>query len=397
MTVQRSAGLPQGMTLVVQSALPAMGAVLLVPVLPLIFTEFRSMPGADYWIPALVTVPALCIALLSSPAGWIADYYGRRIPLLIALIFYGLTGLAPLFLESFTAIFASRVILGVCEAMIITVSATLVGDYWEGPRRAKWLAAISTMASASAVALFGISGALGSAFGWRGSFALYGVALLFVPALLLWIWEPARSAQRPAAAVKLDAATRTHMIRTGLGALLGGVLFYTLVLQQGLGLAAVGTTDPGRIGLLTACASAANVIGTLVFRSVTTIRPTRLLTVEFLIIGLAMLAISRVTSDVQFAAAAFIGLLGCGMLMPTLLNWTMMSLPFEVRARGTGVFQSMFMLGQFVSSFVMIGVTHAVTGSVLASFGIIGVIAVAAAAGAFVADGRIRNITRATM
>lgn len=141
---------------------------------------------------------------------------------------------------------------------MIVVSATMIGDYYRGPARAKWLAMISTVVSLSAAVFLGLGSLLGDAFGWRGAVA---VSLLFVPAMLFFTWEPAPDATGGGD----DAPLAKYLWLTALCTCFGAVLFYTLVLQQGLGLAALGTLDPGRIGLLTAVASLGNPIGKLVF------------------------------------------------------------------------------------------------------------------------------------
>ena len=378
MTAVRQAGTLQGAILVAQAVLPTMGAVLLVPVVPLLFREYGGMANAEYWIPALLTVPGLCIALLSPLFGWMADRIGRRTLLIGALLFYGLAGIAPIVLTSFNAVLASRVVLGVCDAAVIVVSATMLGDYYQGVARAKWLAMISTVASLSAAVFLGLGGALGDAFGWRGAVSIYALSLLFVPAMLLFTWEPA-----PATAAAIDAPPAPplarHLLITGVCTLFGAVLFYTLVLQQGLGLAALGTVDPGRIGLLTAIASLGNPIGTLVFRRFAQSPTMLLLAAAFAIVAAGLIAIGAATSDVSFAAAAFVGLFGAGLMMPTLLTWTMRALPFHFRARGTAVFQSMFALGQFGSSLAIPFFTGSLTGGVLATFALLGALSLAAA------------------
>lgn len=82
---QREADWPQGLTLLTQQALPTMGPLLLVPVIPLIIREYGAMPGAAYWVPSLLTVPALCMALFAGAAGAVGDRIGRRGPLIAAL------------------------------------------------------------------------------------------------------------------------------------------------------------------------------------------------------------------------------------------------------------------------------------------------------------------------
>lgn len=374
MTAMRPAGTLQGIILVAQAVLPTMGAVLLVPVLPLLFREYGGMAHADYWIPALLTVPGLCIAMLSPLFGMLTDRIGRRPVLTVALLFYGLAGIAPIFLTSFAAVFASRVVLGICDAAVIVVSATMIGDYFEGIARAKWLALISTVASLSAAVFLGLAGVLGEAFGWRGAVIVYAASLLFVPAMMFFIWEPQADTHAVEAA-PVGRSLRAHLWLTGACTFFGAVLFYTLVLQQGLGLAALGTLEPGRIGLLTAIASLGNPIATLVFRRLTRVPTTILLGLAFAAIGAGLVAIGWVRTDTAFAASAFVGLFGAGLLMPTLLTWTMKALPFAARGRGTAVFQSMFSLGQFGSSLSLPFLTAHLTGNILSSFATLGAMA----------------------
>jgi len=384
MKVNRQAGVVQGSILVAQSVFPAMGAVLLVPVVPLLFREYGAMPNAQYWVPVLLTVPSLCIALLSPLVGWLADTVGRRPVLIAGLTFYGLAGIAPMFLESFAAIFASRVILGVGDAIIIVVSAVMVGDYFEGARRARWLALFSTVASLAAAVFLAIGGALGAAYGWRGAVAVYGLAVIFVPAMLLYTWEPVAPANvSPTARESSIPGLARHLVITGLCTLFGAVLFYTLVLQQGLALAALGTVDPARLGLLTAIASLGNPIATLVFRRFVHVSPAHMLTFAFGLVGAGLLTIGGVTDDLAFTAAAFVGLFGAGLLLPTLICWTMRPLPFARRGQGTAVFQSSFALGQFGSSLI-VPFLAGLIGGVASAFALLGGLAAIAAVSAWV-------------
>jgi MFS family permease len=381
----RVARWPQGLILAGQAILPTMGPLLLVPAVPLLFDAFGTMPNAPFWIPMLLTVPALCIALFAIPAGWLGDRIGRRRTLMIALLFYGLAGTAPLFLSSFVAIFASRVVLGLAEAIIITLSATMIGDYFQGLQRARWLAMISTIATFSAVLLLLIGGALAAEFGWRGPFAVYGISLLILPLMLFFTWEPSPAEQVVQIAEPPVIFPRRHLVLSAAVTLFGSSLFYTLAVQQSLGLTELGVRDPARIGLLSALASLANPIGTLVFRRFAEAATWRLLTAAFMILGVALLWMGTARSDVIFAAAAGLGLFGAGLLMPTLITWTMRELPFPYRGVGTGVFQSAFAFGQFASTLLMALLIGKLTGSALPAFGMIGAATLIVAAGTIVA------------
>ncbi len=374
----REAAWPQGLTLVSQSVLPTMGALLLVPLVPMIAAEYQGRPNLDYWIGALLTVPALCIALFSIAAGALADRVGRRRLLICCLAIYGVAGAAPILLRGFDAMLVSRVVLGLCEAAVITISTTMLGDYFTGLRRDRWLALISTFASLSAIVFLGLSGAIGATFGWRVSTAIYALVLLIVPAMLLLTWEP-RKHEANADPLSTIQFPWRHLAITGTATLFGSCLFYTLLINQGTALTELGIRDAGRIGLLTAVASIGNPIATLVFRRFTHVPSMTMLVVALALIGVGLAVVSLAGGPAGFVVGAFIGQGGCGFLLPTLITWTMRPLPFFYRARGTGVFQSLFALGQFVSTFVVTGIAHGIGGNVLGAMQVLGVVAIVAA------------------
>lgn len=381
---ERRAGWPQGITLAAQSMLPTMGVMLLVPVLPLLMREYGEIPGASYLIPSLLTVPALCIALFSTLAGFLGDKLGRRRILVVALGVYAAAGVAPFLLTGFPEILASRIVLGLCEAAIITLSATLMGDYFSGVRRDRWLGLSATFASVSAIAFAGLGGVLGEALGWRGPVLVYIMALAFVPAMLFLTWEPSQAALKHDGPVESGAFPWRHMAAVAAATFVGAIFFFSLTVQQGVALSALGLEGPQSIGLLSALASFGVPIGTLIFLRLSQVRTTTLLAVEFLLMGGAFVGISQATGFAWFTCAAFTGLVGAGMMLPTLLTWTIRGLSTAVRGRGTGVFQSTFALGQFASGLVISALVEHVTHDVLAAFGVLGVIGILLAALGFV-------------
>src|ERR1700733_8996639 len=138
-SLERSAGTWQGILLLLPITMAVMGVVILSPVLPRMQEHFRTVPGAEFLVPIALTIPALCIALLSPVAGAVVDLLGRRRTLIGALFLYAVIGMLPLVLDDLTTIIVSRVFLGAMEAAIVTASTTLIGDYFHGAEREKWL------------------------------------------------------------------------------------------------------------------------------------------------------------------------------------------------------------------------------------------------------------------
>jgi hypothetical protein len=84
--------------------------------------------------------------------------------------------------------------------------------------------------------------------------------------------------------------------------------------------------------------------------------------------------------------ASFLNQIGCGLLLPTLLVWTMRQLAFHHRGRGIGIWQSIFFAGQFFGPNLFTWLSlHYEAGSILSTFRMVSVLAALAAGGALVA------------
>jgi MFS family permease len=363
------------------SCLPILGAVLIAPVLPKMQDHFASVPGAKALVPLALTVPALALALLAPFAGVIVDRLGRKRLLIVATLLYTVFGTAPLWLDSLGAIIASRALVGVTEAAIMTCCTTLIGDYYSGHRRVKYLALQTMCASASATVFFVLGGAAGSA-GWRVPFWVYAVSLVLAPLMATVLTNPA-----PRTAIE-DTSTAVGLQRTfpwqqlaGICALtfFGAMVFYTVPVEMSYLLDALGVENSGVIGLATAIASAATVGGAVAFarlkRSPDPMLP-------------AVLALCAVGFAVMFLAGnapllvvgAVVNCVGTGMLLPALLTSAMSRLAFEDRGRGTGLWMAAFFGGEFVCPLMLLAGESAV-GSLAGAVGVLGLVAALVAAG----------------
>jgi MFS family permease len=356
-------GALQGVILLLPITLAVMGIAVLVPVLPQLMAHFSDVPNHQYLIQGgVLTMPALCITLFSTPAGWLADRIGRRKLLIAAMALYGVFGIAPTVLDDLFAIIASRVGVGLCEAVVMTVSTTLISDYFQGPARERWLASQTAVASLSSLALITLGGLLGGSFGWRGPFGVYLFSIPLAIAVWLFTWEPASpgevaeiSGDRLGDAAESGAAAFPWARMLGICAitLFASMMFYTIPTQSSLALSLLGVQDPARLGLLTMLASLGVPVGTVVFRGLARRPIGTLLFIEFLIMGLGFAGMGKAADPGQFVAAAAVNQLGCGMILPTLLTWATRGLAFEVRGRGTGLWQATFAVGQFLSGMIV--------------------------------------------
>jgi MFS family permease len=127
------------------------------------------------------------------------------------------------------------------------------------------------------------------------------------------------------------------------------MLFYSVQMQIGLALAAVGVTAPARIGLLSAIAVAGVPAGALVFMKFAAQPFGPLIRAEVFVSSVTLMAMRYADDHRVFLALAFVNLMAGGMMIPTLMTHLTRHLEEHVRARGIGVSQAAFSLGQFLS------------------------------------------------
>ncbi|MGX1912814.1 MFS transporter [Streptomyces phaeochromogenes] len=375
------------------SCLPILGAVLIAPVLPKMQDYFESVPGAKALVPLALTVPALSLALLAPFAGVIVDRLGRKRLLIVATVLYALFGTAPLWLDSLGAIIASRALVGVTEAAIMTCCTTLIGDYYSGHQRVKYLALQTMCASASATVFFVVGGAVGAA-GWRLPFWVYAVSLVLAPLMATAL--PGSAARAAVGNARAETETAEASAQrpfpwrqmAGICALtfFGAMVFYTVPVEMAYLLDDLGVENTGVIGMATATASAATVAGAVTFARLKR-SPDPMLPAVLAVCAAGFAVLFLAGNAPLLVVGAVINCLGTGMLLPALLTSAMSRLAFEDRGRGTGLWMAAFFGGEFVCPLVLLALESAV-GSLAGAVGVLGLAAAVAAAGLLAARRR---------
>lgn len=284
----------------------------------------------------------------------IVDRLGRKRLLVAATVLYALFGTAPLWLDSLHAILISRVLVGIAEAAIITACTTLIGDYYSGELRDRYLALQTMCAAASATVFFVLGGVLGAA-DWRAPFWLYAVGLLIAPLMARALPTPRPSEHGTKSGAPLPR--RPFPVRRMAGVCLltvfGAVVFYTVPVEMAYLLDDLGTDSTGTIGAVTAVASAATVLGSVLFTRLSPDRRHRLpallllCAAGFVLMGLA-------DSLPLLIVGAVVNCVGTGLLLPSLVTRAMSLLEFADRGRGMGLWTAAFFLGEFLCPLVLL-------------------------------------------
>jgi MFS family permease len=357
----RTPGTAQLLVLLAASCLSVLGAVLIAPVLPQMQDAFREVAGASTLVPVVLTVPALLIGLAAPFAGVVVDRIDRKRLLLVALAVYAVVGTAPLYLPSLPAILISRVLVGICEAAIMTCATTLIGDYWSGPQRTRYLSLQTLVAALSATVFLALGGALGS-HGWRAPFWVYTVGIMLVPLAARLIWQPTGPRRQRVRGRRLEPLPWRQLRTPCLVTLVGGVVFYALIVELSFILTDVGFSSTAAIGSISALMSIATAAGSIVFARLSHRTAATLLPASFGIAALGFALVFATSAVPVITAGAIIAGLGTGMLLPTLLTWAVNRLDFEQRGRGTGLWTGALFIGEFLCPLLIAAIGAGVGG-----------------------------------
>lgn len=126
----------------------------------------------------IAIVPSIGIMLGGPITGLVIEKVGSRNFLLTILVIFGIVGSAGLYLENVWVLIASRFILGVSAAGIVTGTLIMIGEYFEPVMRARILGYQGAVGAVAALLIILSAGQLAEWAGWRAPFAMYLLAFV---------------------------------------------------------------------------------------------------------------------------------------------------------------------------------------------------------------------------
>ena len=116
-----------------------MSNVAIVTALPHLKDYFTSTQNIEFLAKLMLTLPSLAIAFLAPILGHLVFKIGRKRSALTALFLFSITGSGGLYLDTMYELLTSRFLLGISIAILMIVSTSLVGDYFKGDERHKFM------------------------------------------------------------------------------------------------------------------------------------------------------------------------------------------------------------------------------------------------------------------
>jgi MFS family permease len=280
----------------------------------------------------------------------------------------------------------------------MTVSTTMIGDYFTGAKRVKLMSLHTTVAAVSAFLLNIVGGVLGE-HGWRAPYTVYAISLPLAALMALYLWEPDFDRERQHTSVATGDVGPLQIRRLlGICALTVGVglAFMTVPVHLGYLFNELGVNSSAQIGLAYALNSVGVILGTLTFGWVVAPRVPRVvvqLGLAAAALGLSFVAMSMTTTYLGLTLAAMVNGIGAGLILPAVVSWNMRELPFSHRGIGVGAFQSSLFLGMSVNPLCVVYLAKS-QGSRGAAVAVLGAVVLVAALIAAIVAAKVRAVSQ---
>ncbi len=298
-----------------------LGVSSVAPALPRIADVFGISPQRTGLLITIFTVPG---ALLTPVAGVLADRFGRRRVIAPSLWLFALAGVACAFAGSFTQLLVLRFLQGVGAASLGALNLALLGDLFEGRRRASAMGINMTVLSVGTAAYPGVGGALAE-LGWRWPFALAAAAIPVALAVQFRLRNPeprneqtlrdylgavARRVWRPPVGASFTVSLVTFIL------LYGAILtYFPVLLDRRFGF------SPLVIGLyLTGGSAATGLLSVMSGWISDRMRPRRIIAISFVLYAAALALIGWLSSPWLLILPVLLNGCAMGLNMPALMT-----------------------------------------------------------------------------
>jgi len=340
-------------TLLLLAMMTMMSNVAVVTILPRLSEVYSDVSHIEFLSRMMITLPSLAIAILAPFLGNVVYRHGKRKSAIFGLLFFSLTGTAGLYLDSIYAILLSRFLLGIAIAVLMIVSTSLIGDYFQGEERHKFMGLQSAAVSVGGI-FFIVGGGMLSDMNWRYPFAIYGMGFVILFFAMKYIIEYSYQSN-----VHDDTEVNHRLYPIYIMAFLLMAVFYILPTQFPYLMINAFHATGEKTGLIIATAFIFNAIGALsFFRLKRHFDFPAIYMIGMSIIAIGFIGISQVR-DINwfFVTSPLIGL-GGGILMTNMTAWLLHYAHSTKRVKATAYLTSSFFLGQFFSPVLTYPIVH---------------------------------------
>jgi MFS family permease len=335
-------------TLLLIAMTTVMSNVAIITTLPQLKNYFTQFDNIEFLARLMLTLPSLSIAFLAPFLGHIIQKVGRKKSTLYALTFFAVFGSAGLFLDSIHMLLLSRALLGIAIATLMIVSTSLVGDYFEGEARHKFMGLQSAFNSLGGL-FFVIGGGVLSDLSWRLPFAIYLIGLVLIPFVVKFLEE--KRLEKP---LMEETNINSNLFGVYFLAFFFMIIFYILPTQMPFLMINKFGASGTLTGSIISMSFLLNAVGALFFVKLKRkFSFGQIYLIGLSIISFGLICVGLIKEVNQFFVVAAIFGFGGGLMMSNISIWMLQRAHHTKRIKSSGYLTSSLFLGQFFSPILL--------------------------------------------
>ncbi|QGY42726.1 MFS transporter [Maribellus comscasis] len=340
-------------TLLLASMLTILANAIIAPTLPQISNAFKDVKNVEIVTKMMLTLPALTIAIVAPVTGRLLDRVGRIRVLVVSLLIYLIAGTSGYWLENLFTLLIGRIVFGLGVAGIMTVSTTLIGDYFSGAKREHFMGLQGAFVALGGLLFITTAGIL-TDINWRLAFLIYafsGIVLLLAPFAL---HEPKMAVEEITSKASNTQSIPTLVWLAFFSAFLTTVSFYVIPVQLPYFLQKLGNFSGNKVGLAVGSLPLAQAVASFYYKNIKKkLNFISIYSLGFVPMAIGFSIIGFSHTYWQVITGVLISGLGLGLLIPNGNLWVITLVPVQVRGKYIGFLTTATFLGMFISPLII--------------------------------------------
>ncbi|WP_320112574.1 MFS transporter [Draconibacterium orientale] len=313
----------------------------------------------------------LANAIIAPLAGRLLDKTGRIKVLYISLLIYLLAGTSGFWLGNLFSILLGRTIFGLGVAGIMTVSTTLIGDYFTGAKREHFMGLQGAFVALGGLVFITAAGVLTN-INWRLAFLIYGFSAIVMVLVPFALHEPEITHHETKAQTQNRIAIPPVVWLVFISAFITTVSFYTIPVQLPFFLQKLEGINGNKMGLALGSMPFSQAIASYFYKQVKRrLDFVSIYSLGFIPMAMGFLVIGFSQTYWQAVAGVLLIGLGVGTLIPNGNLWMINLVPVQVRGKYVGFLTTATFFGMFISPIIIQSIQNLV--GINSSFIVLGV------------------------
>nr|WP_321454042.1 MFS transporter [uncultured Carboxylicivirga sp.] len=347
-------------TLLLASMLTILANAIIAPALPLISLDFKEVESIELLSKMMLTLPALTIAVSAPIIGRFLNKVGRVKMLFGSLLVYLIAGTSGYWLNNLYTILIGRFVFGIGVAGIMTVSTTLIGDYFTGAKRERFMGLQGAFVALGGLIFITAAGYL-TDISWKLTFLVYAFSIVVLVLVPFTLYEPETDKATSTANATEDSSVSKLIWLVYIAAFITTVSFYVIPTQLPFFLQKLEGMDGNKMGLALGSLPLAQSISSFLYKKVKSkLTFMSIVSLGFLPMTIGFIIIGLSTTYWQAIAGIMACGLGVGLLIPNVNLWVVSLAPIKVRGKYVGYLTTAMFVGMFLSPAIIQPIQKAV-------------------------------------